>query len=255
MRAERFMTMRFGKMSSKRGALLATVASAAVLLAGLEMTIGPAAWAIAAHDGEDMFSNLQTVSDEKLAAERGKFMFGGLNINLGATIQTLVHGQIALLGKLNLNNGIHIDPSSLMTGGGTINITQNSVQTPSGNSNTTTTPVTVTSNNQGTTITGPGGTVQTPGLNINLPNGSTGAGVVVTNTNGTPGTTFAGTIFSQTGAMNVIANNANNRSIVQQTQLTVTIGNFVAMQQQLIAAQAMAHVVSSIQGALRSFGH
>src|SRR5208282_2087861 len=133
MRAERFMTMRFGRKSGKRSALLATAASAAVLLAGLEMTIGPAAWAIAAHDGDDMFSNLQTVSDEKLAAERGKFMFGGLNINLGATIQTLVNGQIALLGNLNLNNGIHIDPATITTN-------QNSVQTPSPGSGGTPVP-------------------------------------------------------------------------------------------------------------------
>jgi len=244
--------MRFGRKSGKRSALLATAASAAVLLAGLEMTIGPAAWAIAAHDGDDMFSNLQTVSDEKLAAERGKFMFGGLNINLGATIQTLVNGQIALLGNLNLNNGIHIDPATITTN-------QNSVQTPSPGSGGTPVPVTVNTNNQGTTtITGPGGvTVQTPGLNINLPKGSTGAGVVVTDPSGTPnpGTTFAGTIFSQTGAMNVIANNANNRSIVQQTQLTVTINNFSSFQQQLVNAQAIAHVISSIQGTLHSFGH
>jgi len=247
MRADRNMTIGSSEKHSKRKALLATVASAAVLLVGIEVTVGPAAWAISSRDADDMFSKLQTVSDQTLAAERGKFIVGGLDISLGATIKTLVNGQVALMTNLNLNNGIQITPASVTTGGGTINngmgasSTQIGVQDPSPGSGS---PTQVNINNGQINAS-------TGSLNIQLPKGSDGVGVII---NGNGGTTFAGTVVSPLGITNVMANNANGRSVLQQTQLTVTLNNFSGFQQQLISAQALSHVMSSVQSALRAAG-
>jgi hypothetical protein len=271
MRPERIMIMRYVRQRSKRAALLASAVSAVALLATLELTITPSAWAIAAYEGGDMFANLQTVSDEKLANERGKFMAGGFNLNIGATITTLVNGQLALMSNFNSPDGMTFLPStpqtgpaanggsfqvgpgsngnfnhfSLSNGGGSSN--QGSGQTNSNNSPPTG-PLTV----QGVNLNGPGGGKFQNAVGGNVPNGAAGAGTIITDPSG--GTTFAGGVVAPTGALNFILNNANNRSVTQQVQLVVTINNWSNFQQQLITAQTMGHIMSSVQGVL-NHGH
>ncbi len=45
----------------------------------------------------DLFAAAQVVDEDELGRQRGGFVFDGLNINLGAQIQTFVNGELALL--------------------------------------------------------------------------------------------------------------------------------------------------------------
>ena len=234
MRADRNMIMSFVGGRRKRRALLAAAASAVALLATFELTIAPSAWAIAAHNGDDMFSNLQTVSDEKLAQERGKFVAGPFSINLGAMITTLVNGRVALQSNFTWDGG-GFAPKGVPTG---FLVNPPNGEPPNGH-------FTVTNGDASSTqFSDQGGNGNTNGVT-----GHTFANGQIVQIQDGIGKTVLTSVLTSTGAVNLLSNNANNHSATQQVQFAVTINNFSQFQQQVIVS----HIVNSLRGGLKGF--
>jgi len=71
------------------------------ILAGCGAMVGPPP----ASDAE-MFASAQVVDDDELGEQRGGFVFEGLNINLGAQIQTFINGDLALITNVSWTDTI-----------------------------------------------------------------------------------------------------------------------------------------------------
>jgi len=236
MRADRMMINSFVARRRKRRALLAAAVSAMALLGTLELTVSPSAWAIAARSGEDMFGNLQTVSDEKLAQERGKFSFGALNMNIGAMVSTLVNGQLALQSNFNSPDGMNFKltgpPVGFLTGNPGPANAPLALGDPPGN---------------GAPGDPPGNGAPKVIVNgVNLPNGQI---VTLPDPNNANLKTVATSLVSPAGAQNLITGNGNNHSLTQNIQFVVTMNNFSQFQQQLIAAGVANNVLNAVRAA------
>jgi hypothetical protein len=76
------------------------------ILFGCNAWTAPAPAAMFPSDDADMFAMAEVVEDDELGQLRGGFVFDGLDIRLGAQIQTLIDGELALMTTVNWTDSI-----------------------------------------------------------------------------------------------------------------------------------------------------
>lgn len=75
-------------------------------LIGCNFAATPVSAAIPSLEDASMFAIAETVEDGELGQMRGGFIFDGLDIRLGAQIQTLINGELALMTTVSWTDSI-----------------------------------------------------------------------------------------------------------------------------------------------------
>lgn len=76
------------------------------ILIGCNAWTAPASSAVALPEDAEMFAMAEMVEDDELGRLRGGFVFDGLDIRLGAQIQTLIDGELALMTTVSWTDSI-----------------------------------------------------------------------------------------------------------------------------------------------------
>lgn len=86
-----------------------------VILFGCNAWTAPAPTAMSPPEDAEIFAMAEMVEDDELGRLRGGFVFDGLDIRLGAQIQTLIDGELALMTTVSWTDSI-TQTTQLMSG-------------------------------------------------------------------------------------------------------------------------------------------